>query len=40
MTFGRVVQPSSVHGTVEWSYNEPADIALDIGEVKAKEMKV
>ena len=40
MFFGRVVLPSIVGGFVEWSYEQPVDIAPDVGEVRAKEMRI
>ena len=40
MSFGRVVLPSSVGGTNEWSYESPVDIAADVEEMRAKEMKI
>ena len=40
MSFGRVVLPSSVGGTIEWSCESLVDIAPDVGEVRAKEMMI
>ena len=40
MSFGRVVLPSSVGGTDEWSCELPVDIALDVGKMKAEEMRI
>ena len=39
-SFGRVVLPSSVGGTVEWSCQTPGGIAPEVEEVRAKEMKM
>ena len=40
MSSCRVVLPLSVRGTVEWSCESLVDIARDVGEVRAKEMKI
>ena len=40
MSSGRVVLSSSVGGTDEWSCESPVDIALDVGEIRAKEIKI
>ena len=40
MSFGQVVLPSSVGGTVEWSSEKPVHIAPDVGEVSAREIKI
>ena len=40
MSFGPVVLPSSVDGTVEWSCEPFVDIASDVGEVRAKKKKI
>ena len=40
MSGGRVVRPSSVGGTVEWSCEWHVDSSPDVGEVRTKETKI
>ena len=40
MSCGRVVLPSIGGGTVEWSCESTVEIAPDVEEMKAKEMKI